>query len=66
VLDLPAEETAFIGCDRRSLEGAAACGLRTIAFNCQEEVEADARLDSFADVVGVVEEWSNHDSLEAR
>ena len=64
-LELPAAEVAFIGCDRRSLDGAAACGLRTIAFNCQEEVEADARLDSFADVVELVEHWSNQGSLEA-
>ena len=64
-LDLPAAEAAFVGCDRRSLDGAAAYGLRTIAFNCQEEVEADARLDSFADIVELVEQWSNQDSLEA-
>jgi HAD superfamily hydrolase (TIGR01509 family) len=65
-LELPAAETAFIGCDRRSLDGAAAYGLRTIAFNCQEPVEADARLDSFADVVELVEHWSNQGSFEAR
>ena len=56
----------FVGCDRRSLDGAAAYGLRTIAFNCQEEVEADARLDSFADIVELVEQWSNPGSLEAQ
>ena len=64
-LELPAAEAAFVGCDRRSLDGAAAYGMRTIAFNCQEEVEADARLDSFADIVELVEQWSNQDSLEA-
>jgi HAD superfamily hydrolase (TIGR01509 family) len=55
-LDLPAAEAAFVGCDRRSLDGAAACGLRTIAFNCQEEVEADAQLGSFAELVDLVDQ----------
>jgi FMN phosphatase YigB (HAD superfamily) len=64
-LDLPAAEAVFVGCDRRSLDGAAAYGLRTIAFNCQEEVDADARLDSFADIVELVEQWSSQGSLEA-
>jgi FMN phosphatase YigB (HAD superfamily) len=65
VLELPAGEAAFVGCDRRSLDGAAVCGLRTIAFNCQEEVTADARLDSFVDIVELVENWSNPGSIEA-
>ncbi|HEY1784560.1 MAG TPA: HAD family hydrolase [Pirellulales bacterium] len=64
-LELPAAEAAFIGCDRRSLDGAAAYGLRTIAFNCQEEVEADARLESFADIVELVEHWPSVGSVEA-
>ncbi len=50
-VDLPAAEVALVGCDRRSLDGARAAGLRTIAFNGQEEVEADARLDSFAEIL---------------
>ena len=56
VLDLPADAVAFVGCDRRSLDGAAACRLRTIALNCQEPVQADARLSSFAELVDLVEE----------
>ncbi|HEX4145379.1 MAG TPA: HAD family hydrolase [Pirellulales bacterium] len=64
-LKMPAEDVAFVGCDRRGLDGAAAHGLRTVAFNCQEPVEADARLDSFADIVELVERWSTPESVEA-
>ncbi|HTU26881.1 MAG TPA: HAD hydrolase-like protein [Pirellulales bacterium] len=64
-LDLPAEEVAFVGCDRRSLEGAAAYGLRTIAVHGEEQVSADARLESFAEVVELVAEWSKPECVEA-
>ncbi len=57
-LDLPAEELAFVGCDRESLVGAQACGLRTIAVNCQDDVAADARLSRFSELLDVVECWS--------
>jgi FMN phosphatase YigB (HAD superfamily) len=58
VMDAPAEELAFVGCDRDSLVGARACGLRTIAVNCPDDVAADARLSKFSELLDVVERWS--------
>ena len=57
-MDAPAEELAFVGCDRESLAGARACGLRTIAVNCPDDITADARLSKFSELLDVVERWS--------
>jgi HAD superfamily hydrolase (TIGR01509 family) len=57
-LGLPAAELAFVGCDRESLAGARACGLRTIAVNCQADVDADARLTTFGELLPIAQNWS--------
>jgi FMN phosphatase YigB (HAD superfamily) len=62
-LDLPACDVALVGCDCRSLDGARACGLRTIALNAQEPLEADAHLTSFAEILELVEHWPNQNSF---
>jgi FMN phosphatase YigB (HAD superfamily) len=64
-LELSADQVALVGCDRLSLEGAQSCGLWTIAFNAQEPLEADARLESFADILELVEHWPEHGAKEA-
>jgi HAD superfamily hydrolase (TIGR01509 family) len=46
-LDLPWAECAFVGHDAEELAGAAAVGLRTIAFNYEPGVAADVHLDRF-------------------
>ncbi len=57
-LGVPAQELAFVGCDHESLAGAAACGLRTIAVNCQQAVSADAQLTRFSELLEIVERLS--------
>jgi HAD superfamily hydrolase (TIGR01509 family) len=52
-LHQPAERVAFVGHDAEELDGAAAVGMRTVAFNCPPSVRADvwiARFDGLCDV----------------
>jgi FMN phosphatase YigB (HAD superfamily) len=51
---LPAREVAFVGHDTAELDGAAALGMATIAFNFDPQARADAylsRLDEISDVL---------------
>jgi HAD superfamily hydrolase (TIGR01509 family) len=57
-MGLPAEALAFVGCDKQSLAGARAYGLRTIGVNLVEPVPADACLAHFGELLEVVRRWS--------
>ena len=50
-LNLTAGQVAFVGHDAAELAGAAAVGLRTIAFNCEPSTRADVRIERFEDLV---------------
>jgi HAD superfamily hydrolase (TIGR01509 family) len=47
-LGLEASDVAFVGHRHDELAGAAACGLRTVAFNWDADAEADCYLENFA------------------
>src|SRR5205085_5856451 len=53
-LDLPPEQTAFVGHDTDELRGARRCGMRTIAFNYDREASADCRIGRFNDLVALL------------
>ena len=53
-LHLHAQQTAFVGHDAEELEGAAALGMQTIAFNTSHEVHADILLTQFAGLSDLV------------
>jgi len=46
-MELPAPEVAFVGHDAEELAGAAAVGMRTVAFNFDPQAEADVCLARF-------------------
>ena len=53
-LGLPASRVAMVGHDADELAGAAAVGMRTIAFNYDEETQADVYLERFDQLLQVV------------
>jgi HAD superfamily hydrolase (TIGR01509 family) len=53
-LGLPLGETAFVGHDADELEGAAAVGMPTIAFNFAAPVPADVHLQRFEQLLSLV------------
>jgi HAD superfamily hydrolase (TIGR01509 family) len=63
---LPAEELAFVGCDREGLTGARACGLRTIAINGPSDVAADVRLTKFGELVEIARQWSESATVQGQ
>jgi putative hydrolase of the HAD superfamily len=50
-LGLMAEQAIFVGHKASELDGARAVGMKTIAFNHEEEAEADYFIDKFADIL---------------
>jgi len=58
-LSLRPEEAGFVGHHAEDLAGAAAVGLRTIAFHCDPCVQADIFLYRFEDLLGVVRTGSS-------
>jgi len=50
-LGLKPEESIFVGHNATELEGARAIGLRTVAFNYDQEAVADYYIDHFADLL---------------
>jgi HAD superfamily hydrolase (TIGR01509 family) len=52
-LGVAAEEAAFIGHSPEELEGARAMGMKTIAFNYDEHVQADLYIEKFEDLLEV-------------
>jgi FMN phosphatase YigB (HAD superfamily) len=58
-LGLPPREAAFVGHAAVELDGAKALGMRTIAFNRDDEtVTADFIIDRFEELLGVVRDLS--------
>jgi hypothetical protein len=51
---MPASEAAFVGHDAEELSGAAAVGMRTIAFNHAADAKADRYLIRFEQLLDVV------------
>lgn len=52
-LGVTVEQTLFLGHKKSELEGARAVGLKTIAFNYDEDAPADYYVEKFADILGV-------------
>ena len=52
-LGVPVEQAIFVGHKTSELEGAMAVGLKTIAFNYDEDAPADYYIDRFADLLEV-------------
>jgi len=52
-LRVTSERTAFIGHKASELDGARAVGMKTIAFNFEEDVEADFYIQQFADLLNL-------------
>jgi putative hydrolase of the HAD superfamily len=50
-LGVAKEEAAFIGHSPEELEGARVLGMKTIAFNCDEQVQADLYIEKFEDLL---------------
>ena len=61
-MDCQAAETAFVGHDADQLTGAAAVGMRTVAFNYDTDARADVHLSRFDELLEVV---SRHQPLSA-
>jgi FMN phosphatase YigB (HAD superfamily) len=53
-MELEVSEMAFMGHDAAELAGAAAAGMRTIAFNHDAAAEADVYLDRFGQLIQVL------------
>ncbi|HOM15982.1 MAG TPA: HAD family hydrolase [Thermoguttaceae bacterium] len=53
-LGLRPEEAGFVGHDAQELAGAAAVGLRTIAFNYDQDAQADVFLHRFEELLDVI------------
>jgi len=52
-LGVTVEQTIFLGHKRSELEGARAVGMKTIAFNYEEDAPADYYVEKFADILSV-------------
>jgi len=52
-LGVTVEQTVFLGHKKSELEGARAVGLKTIAFNYDEDAQADYYVEKFADILDV-------------
>lgn len=52
-LGVPVEQTIFLGHKTSELEGAKALGMKTIAFNYDEDARADYYVEKFADILKV-------------
>jgi len=52
-LGVSVEHAVFVGHKKSELEGARAVGLKTIAFNYDEDAPADYYVEKFADILGV-------------
>ncbi len=52
-LGVTPEEAVFVGHDQEEIAGARALGLKTIAFNYDQDVVADYYVDQFADILKV-------------
>jgi putative hydrolase of the HAD superfamily len=52
-LGVTVEQTVFLGHKKSELEGARAVGMKTIAFNYDEDAPADYYVESFADLLNV-------------
>jgi len=50
-LGVPVEQAVFVGHKTSELEGASAVGMKTIAFNYDEDAPADYYVDKFADIL---------------
>ena len=53
-LGVTVEQTIFLGHKKTELEGAKAVGLKTIAFNYDEDAPADYYVENFADILDVL------------
>jgi HAD superfamily hydrolase (TIGR01509 family) len=53
-----AAQVVYVGHDAAHLAGAAAAGLRTVAFNFQPEARADHYLTRFEDLLAQIETWT--------
>jgi FMN phosphatase YigB (HAD superfamily) len=62
-IGLAAPQVAYVGHCDRALLGAAAAGMRTVAFNDQPGSRADVHLARFADLAAVAAAWRNPGSL---
>jgi FMN phosphatase YigB (HAD superfamily) len=54
-MKLPAEQVTFVGHGQAELAGAAAVGMRTMAFNCESDVRAETYLRRFEDLLEAVQ-----------
>ena len=52
-LGVSIEQTVFLGHKKSELEGAKAVGMKTIAFNYDEDAPADYYVEKFADILKV-------------
>jgi len=52
-LGVSIKQTIFLGHKKSELEGARAVGLKTIAFNYDEDAQADYYVDNFADILQI-------------
>ena len=50
---IPPEEAVFVGHKAYELEGARAVGMKTIAFNYEQNAVADAYIDTFNELLEV-------------
>jgi len=53
-MGLTPDECAFVGHDVDELDGAAAAGIMTIAYNYEPGVAADIHIDRFAELLEVL------------